>query len=169
MNLSTRSPATDLQIIEADLSCAEHQRAVVDLINAYACDPMGQGLPLPENVREELIPALRRHPTTLIFLAHRGDTPVGIAVCFLGFSTFSARPLVNVHDLAVMPGQRGGGIGQALLGAVESKARQLGCCKVTLEVQENNRTARRAYETAGFSQSLAETEAGGSLFMSKRL
>jgi GNAT superfamily N-acetyltransferase len=161
------SPASGLRVVEADLSLTEDQRVVLELINAYACDEFGSGQPLSPEVRERLIPGLRAHPTTLIFVAYLEREPVGIAVCFFGFSTFMARPLINIHDLAVLPGHRGAGIGQALLAAVEEKGRALGCCKLTLEVQEHNHRARQAYTRAGFTQSLADTEAGGSLFMSK--
>jgi ribosomal protein S18 acetylase RimI-like enzyme len=76
--------------------------------------------------------------------------PVGLAVCFLGFSTFQARPLLNIHDLAVRPNHRGAGVGGALLGAVESEALRMGCCKVTLEVRTDNHTAQSLYRRAGF-------------------
>jgi hypothetical protein len=66
----------------------EHQRAVVELVNADAMDPMGNGGPLPAEVREALIPGLRKHPTTMIFLVWEGTQAVGIAVCFLGFSLY---------------------------------------------------------------------------------
>jgi len=36
------------------------------------------------------------------------------------------------------------------MAAVERKAREKGCCKLTLEVQENNVRARRLYRRAGF-------------------
>jgi ribosomal protein S18 acetylase RimI-like enzyme len=169
MQSSESTATTSVTIVQADLGRSDHQWAILDLIDAYACDPMGSGQPLPADIKSELIPALRRHPTTLILLAYNGERPVGIAACFLGFSTFAARPLVNVHDLAVLPEYRGRGIGQLLLAAVERKARELGCCKVTLEVQENNVRARHSYEAAGFKHALADTETGGCLFMSKRL
>jgi len=69
----------------------------------------------------------------------------------LGFSTFQARPLLNIHDLAVVPDWRGQGIGRALLEAVEVEAIQRGCCKITLEVQDANRQARGLYERYGFA------------------
>ena len=134
-----------LAIVEADLGRAEHQRAVVALTDAYARDPMGNGAPLPQEALDRLIPGLRAHPTTLVFIAYDGGQAVGIATCFLGFSTFHARPLVNVHDLAVLPARRGQGIGRRLLEAVERKARALGCCKVTLEVRDDNATAQALY------------------------
>ena len=113
---------------------------------------MGNGGPLPPEVLERLIPGLKNHPTTLIFLAYKNQQAVGLATCFRGFSTFAARPLINIHDLVVLPDHRGMGIGRRLLAAVEQKARETGCCKVTLEVQENNTKARHTYEQAGFSQ-----------------
>ena len=158
-----------VDIVEADLDRPDHQRAVVDLISAYAADPMGSGKPLPDAVRARMIPGLRALPTTLIFLAYDEGHPVGIATCFRGFSTFAARPLVNIHDLAVLPACRGRGIGRQLLDAVERKARALGCCKVTLEVQEDNVRARRIYEAAGFAQTVYAEGAGGALFFSKPL
>ena len=158
-----------LTIVEADLSRSDHQDAVVAMIDAYAVDPMGNGKRLTEDVRASLVPGLRKVPTTLIFLAYVDGNAVGIAACFHGFSTFAARPLINIHDLAVLPGHRGHGIGRRLLGAVEQKARSLGCCKVTLEVAENNRRARRIYENAGFAQTVYADGAGGALFFSKPL
>jgi GNAT superfamily N-acetyltransferase len=158
-----------VQINEADLERVEDQRAIVALLDAYARDPMGNGEPLLEETKRRLIPGLRGHPTTIVFLAYVRGTPVGLAICFRGFSTFAARPLINIHDLAVLPEQRGHGVGRRLLAAIAEKAQALGCCKLTLEVLENNRKARRVYEAAGFRQATYQAEAGGALFMSKPL
>lgn len=157
------------EIVEADLNRMEHQQAVVALIDAYARDPMGNGRPLAQEVRRALIPGLQQHPTTVIFLAYQADTAIGIALCFRGFSTFAARPLINIHDLAVLPAYRGQGVGRRLIEQVERKARNLGCCKLTLEVQENNHRARQVYEALGFAQSEYVEAAGGGLFLSKPL
>jgi ribosomal protein S18 acetylase RimI-like enzyme len=61
------------------------------------------------------------------------------------------------------------GIGQMILAAVEQKAQDTNCCKVTLEVQENNHRAQRVYEAAGFSRSAYVEAAGGALFLSKAI
>jgi ribosomal protein S18 acetylase RimI-like enzyme len=156
-------------IVEANLNRKDHCQAVLDLVGAYARDPMGNGGPLPNTVKAKLIPGLKKHPTTLIFLAFVNGEAVGIAVCFVGFSTFAARPLINVHDLAVLPGQRGSGVGRQLLAAVEEKARTMGCCKVTLEVLENNHRALKVYAAAGFARATYTEEAGGALFFAKQL
>lgn len=158
-----------IDIVEADLARDDHQQAVLDLMDFYAGDPMGDGKPLSEAARRNLIPGLRQHPTTIIFLAYSGATPVGIAVCFRGFSTFAARPLINISDFAVLHEYRGQGVGRKLLEAVERKARASGCCKLTLEVQENNHRARHVYGAMGFAQAVHVEAAGGALYLSKSL
>lgn len=159
----------ETKIVRADLTLPLHQDAVVFLMNEYAADPMGDGRHLSPDVRERLIDALRDHPTTLIFLAFEDQTPVGIVTCFRGFSTFAAKPLINISDFYVDPQKRGLGIGRRLLSAVQSEAIATDCCKLTLEVQENNRNARKIYSAFGFSQSVYVEAAGGSLALSKPL
>jgi GNAT superfamily N-acetyltransferase len=158
-----------VRVVEADLGDPLHQQAVITMIDAYARDPMGDGAPLDPKVKARLVPGLSAHPTTLIFLAFDHEQPVGIAVCFLGFSTFAAKPLVNIHDFAVLATHRGRGVSRQLLDAIEAKARALGCCKLTLEVLENNHRARHVYETFGFARYQLQPEAGGALFLSKPL
>ncbi len=154
-------------VTEADLSRPDHQAATAQLLNAYAMDPMGDGKPLSEAARRDLIPGLREHPTTMVFLADRGSEPVGLAICFRGFSTFAARPLVNVSDFYVVPALRGAGIGRQLLAAIEQRAREIGCCRLSLEVQENNHRAKAVYAAAGFAQAVYVPEAGGVLCLYK--
>lgn len=158
-----------VEIVEADLQCPEQQAATLELLDEYARDPMGNGAPLSAEVRRQLIPGLRAHPTTIVFLAFSDNVATGLAICFRGFSTFAAKPLINIHDLVVLSSYRGQGIGRRLLESVTEKGRKLGCCKLTLEVQENNQRARRLYKLAGFAQAMYQPEAGGALFMSKVL
>jgi GNAT superfamily N-acetyltransferase len=158
-----------IRIIEADLTLSEHQEAVLAMVDAYSRDAMGDAKPLDPDVRARLIPGLRKHPTTLIFLAFADKRPVGVAVCFIGFSTFAAKPLINIHDCLVVADYRGKGAGRRLLEAVEGKARELGCCKLTLEVMDKNDRAVRAYKAAGFLPYALQEEAGTAIFMSKPL
>lgn len=147
-----------LQIIEADLALPAHRDAVLRLLDAYARDEMGLGRPLSDDVRERLIEGLHKHPSRIVFLAQLDTEPVGLAVCFLGYSTFAARPLVNIHDLIVHPDFRRRGVAAQLLEAVESRARTLGCCKVTLEVRVDNAVARSLYAARGFSAGVSPYE-----------
>jgi GNAT superfamily N-acetyltransferase len=158
-----------IRTVQADLQQPDHQAAVLTLVDAYSRDPMGDGAPLSAAARARLIPGLRQHPTTLVLLAYDGDTPVGVAVCFVGFSTFAARPLVNLHDVAVLPTHRGRGVGRALLAAVEAQARELGCCKLTLEVLDQNHRALRTYAAAGFKRYALQPGTGEAIFLTKPL
>jgi ribosomal protein S18 acetylase RimI-like enzyme len=158
-----------IRIVEADLARPEHQEALLAMTDAYSRDPFGDGKPLDAGVRERLIPGLRRHPTTLVMLAFEGARAVGAATCFIGFSTFAAKPLVNIHDLVVVEDCRKRGVGRRLLEAVEAKARELGCCKLTLEVLDQNLVALGAYRSFGFERYSLQEGAGEAIFMAKTL
>lgn len=139
----------ELNIIEADFSNKAHAEAVLFVTNEYAKGPMGRGYALSEDVKEKLIDEIKKFPVWFSFLAIYNDQPAGIANCVYSFSTFNAAKVINVHDLAVLQKFRSKGIGEALLTAVEGKAKETNCCKVTLEVREDNR-ARNLYERIGF-------------------
>jgi ribosomal protein S18 acetylase RimI-like enzyme len=145
-------------VLLADLADPAHQAALLELLDMYSRNEFGAGRPLASDVRERLIPGLVKHGGARVFLAYLDERPVGLALCFVGFSSFRAQPLINVHDLAVAPPFRGRGIGRALLDAVAQHARQTDCCKVTLEVRADNATALALYRRAGFeSTKPAET------------
>ena len=160
--------APAIVVREANLDVATDAAAVVEVLNSYAADPRGGSQPLPPDVRARLVPMLRAHPTTLALLAFAGDEAVGLAIGFWGMSSFVARPLLNIHDLAVRPGFRGRGIGRALLAAAEERARQRGCCKLTLEVQDDNAPARGLYESFGF-RDVRYGDSGPTRFLGKPL
>ena len=138
-----------LTIRLANLDDPSDQAAIVGLLDHYAEHPMGQGKPLAEVVRDELIRALQNHPTTRVFLALDQEVAVGMATSFIGFSTFKARQLINVHDLIVHGDCRGQGVGKAILQTVAEYARENHFCAVTLEVKADN-PARHLYQQVGF-------------------
>lgn len=138
-----------INILEADLENEEHAREIIRLTDIYSRDPMGKKEPLPNATRLNLIDELKKMPTTLILLAYKGDEAVGLANCFLGFSTFEAKKVINIHDLVVVPEWRGLGIGELLLGRVQKRAKELECCRITLEVRDDN-PAKWLYERFGF-------------------
>lgn len=159
----------DVSIRRADLSSEADQQAIVELIDAYARDPMGRGQPLTDEVKQRLIPGLQTHPTSLIFLAVHKQQPIGIALCFIGFSSFKARRLTNIHDLAVLPEYRGKGIGTMLLQAVEQDAEREGHCAITLEVDEVNQRALKTYLASGYEGERQGVANGRTFFMKKLL
>lgn len=144
-----------------------HARAIFDLLNSYAQDPMGGGDPLPESTRRDLVPELRRRPWVVTLLALSGDQPVGLMIAMEGFSTFAAKPLMNIHDVAVHPDYRGKGIGTALFREIEAMATKRGCCKLTLEVLEHNDRAKGLYGRLGFHPYILDPEHGAAQFWEK--
>lgn len=156
-------PEHTLTVDPVNFSDAEEVALYLDLLDAYARDPMGAGQPLPVAVLGRLATDLARHPGVHCLLARADGMAAGFATCFLGYSTFRARPLLNVHDIAVLPEWRGRSVARTLLAAIADLGQELDCCRITLEVREDNPRARRVYEQAGF------TPAQCSLFMERPL
>ena len=142
----------DITVREADLADPEQAAVLVKMLDAYMRDPMEGGSAPSEQVKRELISGLRAHPACYVFFVLRGEEPVGFAICFLGFSTFNARPLINIHDIFVQASARGAGMGKLLLDRIEAKARSMNGCAITLEVREDNHRARRLYGKFGFER-----------------
>jgi ribosomal protein S18 acetylase RimI-like enzyme len=140
-----------VNITQADLDAAAHQQAVVELLDLYSRDRMGAGAPLLEATTRDLLAGLQACPTSVLFLAYADELPVGLAVCFSGFSTFAARPLLNIHDLIVRPAQRRSGVATQLLAHIEHYARESGYCKITLEVRRDNSAAQALYRKRGIA------------------
>jgi ribosomal protein S18 acetylase RimI-like enzyme len=141
-------------VIESALTSDQHQRDFLAMMDSYARDPMEGGLDMSDEVRRDLVPEIRKHPAFYSFLAYDDDKPIGFSLCFLGFSSFAARPLLNIHDIGVLPQYRGKGVGKQIMNAIEAKARSIGCCKLTLEVREDNNPARGLYRKLGFTESV---------------
>lgn len=151
----------NVDIVEADYHNSQHCSDIKFLTNAYAKDEMGGAHPLPQQTLQEMIEGLRNTSNAFSLIAYHKEDALGIANCFIGFSTFEARKIINIHDLAVLPDFRNRGIGELLLQSIQKKARKLKCCKLTLEVRVDNR-AREFYERFGF-----ETGDPAMLFMTK--
>jgi ribosomal protein S18 acetylase RimI-like enzyme len=94
---------------------------------------------------------------------------VGLINCIEGFSTFACRPLVNIHDVAVLANHRGQRVGEQMLALVEQIAQERGACKLTLEVLQGNASAIRLYERVGFSGYQLDPAMGQAQFFHKWL
>ena len=162
-----------LSILPVDYSHPAQRAALVMLLDAYALDPMGGGQGLTQDVKDRLCDDLAQRPQAFSFIAWEGAgahaQAVGLVNCLEGYSTFKALPLMNIHDIAVLPAHRGAGVGQALLAAAEQLARQRGCCKLTLEVLTGNPRALSSYLRFGFAPYELDPAAGQASFMQKWL
>ena len=157
------------QIIKADLENPIHADALVFLLNEYARDIMGGGEDLSPSTKVNLVPELKKRPGVHIVLAFLEGEPAGLANCFEGFSTFACKPLLNIHDIAVVPKFRGRGLSKKIMRKVEEIARAIGCCKITLEVLEGNTLARNLYSACEFAGYSLGATTGNALFLQKKL
>jgi GNAT superfamily N-acetyltransferase len=151
--------------------------ALTALLDHYAQDPMGGGSPIAPDALARLCDDLSERAFAFSFIAWaaspenegKGERAVGLVNCMEGYSTFKAKPLINIHDLIVHSDWRGQGVGQRLMQAVEQEARNKGACKITLEVLTGNLTAMKSYERFGFAPYALDPKAGTATFMQKWL
>ena len=108
-------------------------------------------------------------PYAFSVIAYIDGHSAGLVNCFEAFSTFSCKPLINIHDIVVLKKYRCKGVSQKMLNKVEQIARTKGCCKITLEVLSNNEVAKSAYRKFGFSDYELDPKAGTALFWQKDL
>jgi ribosomal protein S18 acetylase RimI-like enzyme len=157
------------EILIADYADEFHATAIVNLMNAYAMDRMGGAEALPETVKQTLVSEMAKVPNAFTVLSLANGKPVGLINCFMGFSTFKAKPLINIHDIVVVSDYRGLQLSQLMLDKVEEIARTRNCCKLTLEVLIGNRLAQSAYLKFGFGAYELDPEMGGAIFWQKTL
>lgn len=141
----------ELSIIQINLQNPQHCQQVIKLLNDYMNDPMGNNRPMPKMLAPQIISGLKQHPAFIGFFVMSGDQFAGLAICNINFSTFRAKPLLNIHDFIIAPEFRGIGAGQFLLNGVISFASQNGFCRINLEVRENNLAAKSLYKKLGFN------------------
>ncbi|MCU0810503.1 MAG: GNAT family N-acetyltransferase [Thiobacillaceae bacterium] len=158
-----------IEIVRARYDEAAHASALIELLDAYARDPAGGGEALSEFARTSLIAELATRPFIFSVLAFEGGAAIGLINAVEGFSTFACRPLVNVHDVVVLPGHRRRGIAAQMFAEVEAIARERGACKLTLEVLSGNRSARTLYKKLGFDDYRLDPAMGHAQFMQKWL
>lgn len=162
----------NIRIVRADYYNPVHAHALVMLLDAYASDPMGGAEGLSDFAKAHLVPSLAARPqaySVLAFASTDDALPVGLVNCIEGFSTFKCQPLVNVHDVAVLPGYRGQRIGEQMLAMAEQIAIERGACKLTLEVLSGNAGAEKLYRRVGFAYYTLDPAMGQAGFMQKWL
>jgi len=155
-----------VEVVHADLDRTDHADAIVELLEVLA-QSADDTETLSAEVKQTLAARLAGISGAVILLATNGDAFVGLAVCLEGFSTFKARPLLNIHDLVVHPDWQGRGVARKLLARIEEEARSRGCCRLTLEVYAGNHRARDLYVRSGFK--LGEPDSTAQFFLTRSL
>lgn len=82
-------------------------------------------------------------------IAEVADQPVGFALWFYTFSTFTGRPGLYLEDIYVAPEHRGRGIGRAIFRHLARLAEAEGCARLEWSVLDWNEPARRFYAGLG--------------------
>ena len=88
-------------------------------------------------------------PLVRAVLAETEARPVGLALWFTSFSTWTGRPGLYLEDLFVIPEARGFGIGRALLRHLAREAVRLGCARFEWSVLDWNTPAIDFYKNLG--------------------
>jgi GNAT superfamily N-acetyltransferase len=100
----------------------------------------------PEKLRPQLF---GEKPAAEALVAESAGEVVAFALFFTNFSTFLAQPGLYLEDLYVKPGQRGHGIGEALLTRLGRLAAERGCGRFEWCVLDWNEAAIRFYQRLG--------------------
>lgn len=158
-----------IELLIADYNNEQHAKDLINLLSAYALDPMGGKEALPVYVKENLVATLAKRSDFFTVLCYVNGEAAGLLNCIEGFSTFSCKPLINIHDCAVLNKYRGLGLSLKMFAEAEKVAIQRGCCKLTLEVLEGNKIAKNAYEKLGFSGYELDPRLGRALFWEKKI
>jgi ribosomal protein S18 acetylase RimI-like enzyme len=95
-------------------------------------------------------------PSGILLLAERGGRVIGMLIGEVedspeGSDTFAIPDRVaHLHDVAVLPEARSGGVGHALMERFEAELRARDVVSYGLDVMAGNEGARRFYEALGF-------------------
>lgn len=101
-----------------------------------------------EGLREHLF---GRSPAIEALIGILDDKPVGFALFFHNYSTFSGRRGLYLEDLFVRPAARGHGVGKALLIQLARIARDRDCARFEWAVLDWNKPAIEFYRALGAS------------------
>jgi GNAT superfamily N-acetyltransferase len=88
-------------------------------------------------------------PAAEAVIAELDDAPVGFALFFQNFSTWTGRPGIYLEDLYVTPAARGSGTGTALLRHLAGIALDRGCGRFEWAVLDWNEPAINFYRAMG--------------------
>jgi GNAT superfamily N-acetyltransferase len=88
-------------------------------------------------------------PRVFCDIAEWDGEPVGFAVWFLNFSTFSGRPGIYLEDIFVRPAFRGRGVGKALMVHLARKCVENGWARLQWSVLDWNTPSIEFYKSLG--------------------
>jgi len=99
-----------------------------------------------ESIRDELF---GEGPQVYAFLAELDGRPVGFALWFLTFSTWTGKPSLYLEDLFVDESAREQGVARTLFRRLAQEAKARGCARIDWAVLDWNTEAMAFYERLG--------------------
>jgi ribosomal protein S18 acetylase RimI-like enzyme len=140
--------------------------SVVDLIAAFR-DWWGKSEPSEEAIRAVATGLLGDAQTEFLLAFGQDGEAVGACQVRYRLSVWTGAEDCWLEDLFVTESARSGGHGRRLVEAAFESARKRGCRRIELDVNEQNTTALRFYESLGFTTE--PKPPGRTLFISRRL
>lgn len=108
--------------------------------------------------RKALYESLLTKPDAFLLLATRDHLPVGYVVAHVHEGADDTWPtgerIGEIESLALLPGERGAGLGGLLMDAAEERLAEVGARDVLLHVMVGNDDARRFYERRGMTATM---------------
>jgi len=111
--------------------------------------PAAESWPLRRAVYVELL----QRPEAFALVARRGEDLIGYAMVKIEDADavwYTGSLQANLESLALLPDERGKGLGTRLLDAVDEELAKLRVTDLTIGVDVNNTGAKRFYERRGF-------------------
>ncbi len=109
----------------------------------------GRGTPSDAEIREG-VGRVAREDGEFLLAAADGE-PVGVVQLRYRWSVWTASEDAWIEDVFVSEDARGTGLGRALVEAAIERARERGCRRIELDVDEANEPALALYHSLGFS------------------
>lgn len=144
----------NLTFLPVNLNNEDHCKQLIQLLDAYMQDEMGNGSPMPDELAPKILEGLKNYSGYLGFFAVVNGTYAALANCNKNFSSFKAKPLINIHDFVVLPDFRGKGVGRFLLDSIANFGKENGYCRINLEVRHDNSNAQKLYQKDGYAECL---------------
>jgi len=146
--------APEISVYQASLNEPNDQKSISELLNKLRTEGLeryGRDQPLLTSEVSGVAAFFSNSEFGCrIFLAKKANQNVAIAICQTTMSSWRFLRVLNIHDLFVLPGFRGNGIGSRLLDLIESTACKDGFGSVSLETNLANSGAIRLYLNRGY-------------------
>lgn len=153
---------------KAQLHNKNDAKTIVELLNSFSLASPDKK-PLDNSIKNTIIQNLIEYNNSIIYFAELNNEPIGIAVCFKGYSTFLNSILLNIHDFYVKDEFQNQGVGSKFLDFIDVEAEKQGFSRITLETSERNERAVKVYTRKGYIGSSHESPYGVMYAMSKDL